>query len=75
MKRFAFAAVALIVLSGTTFAGPQDTLTSASVVTLQTLAPELDVSNLTPTQVSHINNEVASDNGISRSDLLTLIER
>lgn len=74
MNRLSFAVVALVLLSGMpVIAQDAPVFSSASQVTLKTLAPSIDVSALSGVQIRRIEGEVGSDTGLSRSDLLTIL--
>lgn len=74
-NRFALTAVALLALTGTAFADPVQNLHSDAQVTLNAVAPEVDATDLTPIQISRLNSAVASDEGLSRSQVLTIVRR
>lgn len=73
MKRIALASAAMIALAGVASAAPVTDLTSASKVTLDTLAPTLQAQDLTSIQVREINAAVNSDEGLSNRDLTTIL--
>lgn len=73
MKRIALATAALIALTGVASAQSAPTLSSAAVVTLSTLAPDLDTSALTAVQVSRLNNSVNSDNNLTAAQIRTIV--
>ena len=76
MKRIALTtAAALFALTGVASAQSAVPLTSASQVTLSTLAPDLDTGALTPVQVRRINAEVASNDGLTASQIRTIVAR
>lgn len=72
MKRLALASIALAALAGAASAGTSG-LSSAAEVTLEVLAPNADLSTLTPIQVHRINDMVNSDSGLSQATLKTII--
>ncbi len=73
MKRIAIAAAALIAVAGVASAQSAPALTSATQVTLQTLAPSLDTASLTPLQVRELNSRVSSDNGLTIAQIRTIV--
>ena len=75
MKRISLIALIVLASSGATFAGPKVALESSAQVTLHTLAPDLETEGLTEVQISQINAKASSDNGITRSQLLTILGR
>lgn len=70
MKVMALAAAAFIAVAGA--AAAQEELSTGAVEQIQTLAPTLDVSTLTPIQISEINAAVA-DSTLDESKLNTII--
>lgn len=71
MKALTLAAATFLAVSGAGFA--QETLSTGAVEQIQTLAPTLDVTTLTPIQISEINEAVASQDGLDESELNTII--
>lgn len=73
MKSLILASATLIAVGGAAFAQNAPALTSAAEVTLSTIAPELNTSDLTAVQVNRINAEVASSNGLSQSQIRSIV--
>lgn len=77
MKKIALTAAAFLALSGAAFAqtaAPGDTpLSSGAIEQLRTLAPDLDVTTLTPIQIEEINEEVLNDE-LDEGELETILE-
>ncbi|WP_136686013.1 hypothetical protein [Falsirhodobacter xinxiangensis] len=71
MKALTLAAAAFFAVAGASYA--QEALSTGAVEQLQTLAPTLDVTTLTPIQISEINEAVASQDGLDESELNTII--
>ncbi|QUS36543.1 hypothetical protein [Falsirhodobacter algicola] len=70
MKRIALATAALVVFAGMASA---TTLSSQAQVTLDTLAPSVQASDLSPIQAKLINRAVNSNEGLTSSDLATIL--
>ncbi|MCJ8138504.1 hypothetical protein [Falsirhodobacter halotolerans] len=73
MKYATLIAAALVAFAGAASAQTTPVLNSSSQVVLQTLAPDLDASKLTPIQVRRINNEVASNSGLTKPVLQNIV--
>ncbi|MDB6454613.1 hypothetical protein [Falsirhodobacter sp. 20TX0035] len=72
MTRIALASAALLAFAGVASAASSN-LSSASEVTISTLAPDVQVDTLTPIQVREINNSVSSDEGLTQPQLRTIL--
>lgn len=73
MKRIALTSIALIALAGAASAQTAADLSSASRVTLTTLAPDAKLDNLTVIQVREINRAVTSNDGLTQPELRTIL--
>lgn len=73
MKRIALTSVALIALAGAASAQTTPDLSSASRVTLSTLAPAANLDSLTAIQVRQINRAVVSNDGLTQPELRTIL--
>ncbi|MDH2328559.1 hypothetical protein QCN27_17040 [Cereibacter sp. SYSU M97828] len=71
MKALTLAAATFLAVAGAGYA--QETLSTGAVEQIQTLAPTLDVTTLTPIQIQEINEAVASQDGLDESELNTII--
>ncbi|WP_128254706.1 hypothetical protein [Falsirhodobacter deserti] len=77
MKKIALTAAALLTFAGAATAETAATnempLHSSAIEQLRTLAPDLDVTTLTPIQVNEINEEVDGD-GLTEAELTEILE-
>jgi hypothetical protein len=73
MKSLILASAALIAVGGAAFAQNAPALSSAAEVTLSTLAPNLDAASLSPVQVNRINAQVGANEGLTQSDIRTIV--
>lgn len=75
MKNVTLIAAALVAFGGMASAQTGPVLSSSAQVILQTLDADLDTSNLSAVQVRRINDEVASDTGLTQPMLINIVGR
>ena len=73
MKTLSIVTAALIAVAGVASAQSVPMLTSAAEVTLATIAPNLDSASLNAIQISELNRAENSSDGLTRSDLATIL--
>ena len=73
METLSIVTAALIAVAGVASAQSVPMLTSAAEVTLATIAPNLDSASLNAIQISELNRAENSSDGLTRSDLATIL--